>query len=153
MLNLFLAGIVLPIIGNVLLWRRPTRPRGGWIATLLLALGFTSFSFFTIPWAYVGFPMRYLIATLFGVALLVSLRRPIDEERIDDAPVRMMVKVLIALFFGNVAIGALRARSMPPNPIDLTFPLTRGPYAVIHGAARRPRIRMPAAERKATASM
>lgn len=105
------------------------------MAAVLLAAGMTSFSFFTIPWGYIGFPVRYLIASLFAVALLISLRRPIDEERVDDTPVRMMVKVFIALFFGSVAISALRARVVPPGAIDLTFPLTRGSYPVIHGGS------------------
>lgn len=118
-----------------MLWRRPRRPRGGWVATVVLAAGMTSFSFFTIPWGYIGFPLRYFIASLFAVALLISLRRPIDEERVDDTPIRMVVKLLIALFFGNVAIGALRARAVPPGTIDLAFPLTRGSYAVIHGGS------------------
>jgi hypothetical protein len=134
-LNLILAGILLPLVTSMMLWRRPRRPRGGWVATFVLAAGMTSFSFFTIPWGYIGFPVRYLIATLFMVALLISLRRPIDEERVDDTPMRMLVKVLIALFFGNVAIGALRANAVPAGAIDLAFPLTRGPYAVIHGGS------------------
>jgi hypothetical protein len=108
---------------------------GGWVATLLLAAGLTSFSYFTIPWGYVGFPLRYAIAGLFVVAVVMSTRRPIVDDRPEDAPVRMMVKLLIALFFGNVAIGAVRARSVPPDPIDLAFPLTKGSYAVIHGGS------------------
>lgn len=135
MLTLFLAGILLPVAACILLWRRPRKPGGGWVATMLLAAGMTSFSFFTIPWGYIGFPLRYTIAGLFLAALLVSLRRPIDEERTEDSPMRMMVKVLIALFFGNVAIGAMRAHSVPPNPVDLLFPLTKGSYAVIHGGS------------------
>ena len=105
------------------------------MATLVLAAGLTAFSFFTIPWGYLGFPLRYTIVGLFGAALLVSLRRPIDEERAEDSPVRMMVKVLIALFFGNVAVGVLRAHSIPPGAVDLRFPLTGGRYAVIHGGS------------------
>jgi len=118
-----------------MLWRRPRRPAGGWVATTVLAAGLTSFSFFAIPWGYLGFPLRYTIAGLFGAALLVSLRRPIIEDRADDTPMRMMVKVLIALFFGSAALGVLRARSVPPGAVDLTFPLTNGSYAVIHGGS------------------
>lgn len=118
-----------------MLLRRPRRPLGGWLAAMLLAAGLTSFGYFTVPWGYLGFPLRYVIASLFVVALVVSLLRPIDPERAEDAPIRMMVKVLIALFFGNVAIGAVRARSIPPGAIDLTFPLTKSRYAVIHGGS------------------
>jgi hypothetical protein len=135
MLNLLLAGVLLPLVTSVLLWRRPRRPPAGWIATLILAMGMSSFSYFTIPWGYVGFSVRYAVAGLFLLALVMSIRRPIDQERADDAPLRMMVKVLIALFFGNVAIAAVRARSVPPGAIDLTFPLASGSHAVIHGGS------------------
>jgi hypothetical protein len=135
MFNLLLASILLPLVAIVLLWRRPFRPPGGWIATLILALGMTAFSFFVAPWAALGMPLRYGIAGLFLAALIVSLRRPVEPERIDDTFTRIMVKVLIGLFFGNVAIGALRARSVPAGAIDLTFPLTGGEYAVIHGGS------------------
>jgi hypothetical protein len=135
MFNLLLASVVLPLVAIALLWRRPARPRGGWIATLILALGMTAFSFFVASWAAIGMPLRYVIASLFLAAVVVSLRRPIDPERADDTPTRIMVKVLIGLFFGNVAIGALRARSVPPGARDIGFPLTRSDYAVIHGGS------------------
>lgn len=134
MVNLLLAGILLPVIGIVLLWRRPRRPKGGWFATFFLALGLTAFSYFAVPWGYIGFPFRYTIAALFLAAVLISLRRPIDD-RADDSPTRMLVKLLIALFFGNVALGVARAHSVPPNPLDLTFPLKGGPYAVVHAGS------------------
>ena len=133
MINLLLAAIFLPLIGIVLLFRRPRKPLGGWIATFSLAAGMTAFSFFAAPWGYLGMPMRYVIASMFLAALVVSLRRPIDD-RADDSPTRMLVKVLIGFFFGNVALGVARAHSVPPNPIDLAFPL-QGRHVVIHGGS------------------
>lgn len=133
MVNLFLAAILIPLVSIILLWRRPRRPPGGWLATAFLALGTTAFSFFAAPWGYLGLSLRYSIAGLFLAALIVSLRRPIDPERADDTPTRMLVKILIGFFFGNVAFGVLRAHSVPPGALDLAFPLTRGPYVVVHG--------------------
>lgn len=133
MINLLLAAILLPLIGIVLLFRRPRKPLGGWIATLFLAAGLTAFSFFAAPWGYLGMPMRYVISSMFLAAVVVSLRRPIDD-RADDSPTRMLVKVLIGFFFGNVALGVARAHSVPPNPIDLAFPL-HGRRVVIHGGS------------------
>lgn len=133
MVNLLLAAILLPLIGIVLLFRRPRKPLGGWIATLFLAGGLTAFSFFAAPWGYLGMPMRYVIASMFLAAVVVSLRRPIDD-RADDSPTRMLVKVLIGFFFGNVALGVARAHTVPPNPIDLAFPL-QGRRVVIHGGS------------------
>ena len=133
MINLLLAAILLPLIGIVLLFRRPRKPLGGWIATLFLAAGMTAFSFFAAPWGYLGMPMRYVIASMFLAALVVSLRRPADD-RADDSPTRMLVKVLIGFFFGNVALGVARAHSVPPNPVDLAFPL-QGRRVVIHGGS------------------
>ena len=114
---------------------RPRRPRGGWVSTLVLTLGMVSFSFFAVPWAYLGIWIRWAMALLFAVSLVISLRRAIDEERADESPMRMMVKILIGFFFANVFVAALRARTVPPNPIDLAFPLTRGGYVVVHGGS------------------
>ena len=133
MLNLVLAAFLLPLIGIILLFRRPRRPPAGWVATFALALGFTAFSFFFTPWGYIGMPLRWVIPGFFLGALVVSLRRPADD-RADDSPTRMMVKILIALFFGSVALGVLRARSVPPGPVDLAFPLN-GEHVVIHGGS------------------
>ncbi|HYR28247.1 MAG TPA: hypothetical protein VEU30_07250 [Thermoanaerobaculia bacterium] len=134
MINLVLAAIVFPLIGITLLWRRPRRPPAGWVATFILALGVTAFSFFASPWGYLGLPGRYAVAGLFLAALVVSLRRPPDD-RADDTPTRMLVKILIGLFFGNVALGVLRAHSVPPNAIDLAFPFATGSRVVIHGGS------------------
>jgi len=134
MLNLLLAAILFPLIGITLLWRRPLRPPAGWVATFILALGFTAFSFFASPWGYLGMPVRYAVAGLFLGALVVSVRRPLDD-RADDTPTRMLVKILIGLFFGNVALGVLRAHSVPPNPVDMAFPFAKGRHVVIHGGS------------------
>jgi hypothetical protein len=133
--NLFFSTILLPLITIVLLWRRPRRPLSGWITTLIMAAGVTGFSVLVAPWGWFGVPVRFAIALLFVIALIVSLRRPIPETPPEDSAIRMFVKVLVGMFFGAVAVGALRARSVPPNPIDLAFPLKGGTYLVAHGGS------------------
>lgn len=135
MWTLLFATIVLPLFAIALLWRRPRRPAGGWIATVVLASGFAAFSLLVAPWGWFGIGVRYGIAFLFFVALFVSWRRPIDAERPDDPPVRMMVKILIGLFFGMVGIGAIRAHAVPGMPLDLSWPLVPGRYLVLHGGS------------------
>jgi hypothetical protein len=134
-LPLFVSTVVLPLAAIALLWRRARRPLTGWIATLILASGLTGFAVLVAPWGFFGLPLRYAIAGLFIFALVVSVRRPPDEEALPDAPVRQMVKVLIGLFFGMVALGALRARAVPPGALDLRFPLRGGTYLVVHGGS------------------
>ncbi len=114
---------------------RPRRPLAGWLSTFLLTLGMASFSYFAVPWAYLGMWLRYALAALFVVAVIVSLLRTVDEERPPESPVRMMVKVLIGFFFANVAMGVMRARAVPPGAVDLPFPLSRGRYVVVHGGS------------------
>lgn len=135
MLNLFIAAILIPLTASLMLWRRPRLPRGGWVATLVLAAGVAAFSLVAAPWGYFGLPLRYVVGALFIAAVVVSLRRPVDPERSEDPPLRMFVKVGIGFIFGSVAISALRAHTVPPNALDLAFPLGRGDYLVVHGGS------------------
>lgn len=48
---------------------------------------------------------------------------------------RHILKVLVGLFFGSAAIGALASRSVPAGAIDLQFPLKGGTFLVAHGGA------------------
>ncbi|HET7436331.1 MAG TPA: hypothetical protein VFN10_16595 [Thermoanaerobaculia bacterium] len=136
--NLFFASILLPLIGIALLARRTRIPLAGWIATFLLSLGLTSFSFFTAPWGWFGIAPRYILGVLFLLALAVSLIRKPPEEPGSETPLAQIVKVVIALFFGGVAIGALQGRSVPPGAVDFAFPLRHGTYLVEHGGSTPP---------------
>lgn len=134
--TLFFSTILLPLFSIALLWRRPKLPRGGWIATLLMSLGLTSFSVLAAPWGFFGMPVRYALALLFVLALVMSLRRPAPTEvQSEESPLRMIVKVLIGFMFGSVALGVLRAHSVPPGAIDLHFPLRGGSFLVQHGGS------------------
>lgn len=134
MLNLLVAGLVLPLFASILLFRRPRRPIGGWIATFVLAAGLVAFSFFAVPWGLLGMTVRYAMAGLFLVAAAVSLGRKPDD-RAEDTPTRMMLKVLVGLLFGSVALGVLRGYTPPAGVRDLGFPLARGTFAVVHGGS------------------
>ena len=134
MLNQFIAGLLLPVVASILLLRRPRNPAGGWIATFVLAVGMVAFSFFVIAWGLIGMAIRYAVAALFAAALVISLVRKPDD-RPEDTPTRMMLKILIGLFFGSVALGVVRAYSTPPGTTDLGFPLGNGTYAVVHGGS------------------
>jgi hypothetical protein len=132
---LFLSSILLPLVTIALLWRRPRRPVAGWIATMVLTSGVTGFALLGAPWGWFGVPLRFAIALLFGVAVVMSVRRPERTDMLPESPVRHFVKVMIGLFFGGVAIGVLRAHAVPPNAIDLQFPLRNGSYLIGHGGS------------------
>jgi hypothetical protein len=134
MLNLIIAGLALPLVVSILLLRRPRRPAGGWIATTVLATGMAAFSYFVIPWGLLGLPLRYVVAAVFLVSLTISiLRKP--DDRADDSPTRMLLKILIGLFFGSVALSVLRGNARPAGAVNVAFPLQRGPYVVTHGGS------------------
>ncbi|HYO78746.1 MAG TPA: M23 family metallopeptidase [Thermoanaerobaculia bacterium] len=135
LLPLFVLSVIMPLVTSALLWHRPRQPRAGWVTTLLLAIGVNGFSQFVAPWGFFGLPLRIALILLFAAALVRSLRRPIDEERMAESPLRHMVKVLIGFFFGSVAMSVLSARSVPPGVIDLKFPLTGGTFLVAHGGS------------------
>ncbi|HYH07396.1 MAG TPA: M23 family metallopeptidase [Thermoanaerobaculia bacterium] len=133
--TLLFSTLLLPLFSILLLWRCPPKPRGRWIATLFMSFGVTAFSFFAAPWGWFGIPARYLLALLFAVALVLSLRRPPREELREESPLRMIVKVLIGVMFGSVALGVLRAHSIPTGVLDVGFPLRGGSFLVQHGGS------------------
>lgn len=133
--NIFFATILLPLVAIALLWRRRRRPLSTWLATLILAGGLAGFSVLAAPWGWFGVPLRIAIALLFAVAVVMSLRRPREAEAAPPSPFRLLLMVLIGLFFGVVAIGVIRARGVPPGAIDIGFPLTRGAYLVGQGGS------------------
>jgi len=134
-LRLFILTIALPLIVIVMLWRRSRAPLAGWLATLLLASGIVGFSVLVAPWGTFGLPVRYLLIALFVAAVVRSLRRAPAEEAKPESPLRPLVKVLMGVFFGGVAIGVLRGHQVPPGAIELAFPLRDGAYIVGHGGS------------------
>ncbi|HYI09884.1 MAG TPA: M23 family metallopeptidase [Thermoanaerobaculia bacterium] len=135
--NLFFSSILLPLIVTALLWLWPRRPMSGWIAALVLAAGITGFSVLAAPWGWFGIPSRFLLAALFVAALIASIRKPLPlpEDLRQASMVGVMVRVLIGFLFGGVALGVLRAHSVPPGAIDLHFPLKDGAYLIGHGGS------------------
>lgn len=133
--NIFFATVVLPLIAIALLWRRRRQPFSAWLATLVMAAGIAGFSVLVAPWGWFGVPLRILIAVAFLAALVMSLRRPADPEAAPPSGVRILVMVLIGVFFGRVAIGAILAHSVPAGAVDLGFPLSRGMYLIGQGGS------------------
>ncbi|HEY0140738.1 MAG TPA: M23 family metallopeptidase [Thermoanaerobaculia bacterium] len=141
--NLFFSTLLLPLIGIALLARKSGIPRGSWMATLILSGGLVGFSFFAAPWGWFGVPLRWLLALLFALAVVVSFRRRPEEELSDDgtpinrgeSPLRMMGKILIGLFFGSVAMGAISARTQPARVLDLGVPIRGGTFLIAHGGS------------------
>jgi hypothetical protein len=134
--TLLFSTILLPLFSIALLWRCPPQPRPRWIATLLMSLGLTAFSVFVAPWGWFGIPMRWLLALLFVVALVLSLRRaPAEEGLREESPLRMIVKIIIGIMFGSVALGVLRSHGVPPGALDVAFPLRDGSFLVQHGGS------------------
>jgi hypothetical protein len=132
---LFLSSLFLPLVSIVLLWIRTRRPWAGWIATLILAAGVTGFSVLAAPWGYFGVPLRFIVALLFLTALVTSIvRKPEDDDR-QESPVRHLMKALVGLFFGGVAVGVLASYRVPEGAIDLQFPLKDGTFLVTHGGS------------------
>ncbi|HEX8618088.1 MAG TPA: M23 family metallopeptidase [Thermoanaerobaculia bacterium] len=132
---LFLSSILLPLVTIALLWRRPRRPIAGWITTFILSAGVVGFGVLAAPWGWFGVPLRFVIALLFVIALVMSVRRPERPDALEVSPIRHFVKVMIGLFFGGVALGVLRAHAVPPGAIELRFPLSNGAYLVAHGGS------------------
>jgi hypothetical protein len=133
--NILFATIILPLVAIALLWRRPRQPTSRWVATLLLAAGIAGFSVLAAPWGWFGVPLRFVIALLFAIAVVMSLRNPPQPDATPTSPFRILLMALIGMFFGVVAIGVLRAHRVPFGAIDVGFPLTRGTYLVAQGGS------------------
>lgn len=135
MLPLFLLTVLLPLISIAMLWRRANRPRGAWVATLILTSAVVGFSLFVAPWGTFGLPLRSVLALLFAGAIVRSLRRPPAPDARQESPVRALVKVMLGMFIGGVVVSALRGRAVPPGAMDLSFPLRDGTYLIGHGGS------------------
>jgi Peptidase family M23 len=136
--NIFFTTILLPLVGVALLARRRRAPFSKWLATVILAAGMAGFGVLVAPWGWFGVPLRIAIALLFAIALGMSLRGPRHGEEIDTPPTnpfRLLLMILVGLFFGSVAIGVLRAYGRPPGAVGVAFPLTRGAYLVAQGGS------------------
>src|SRR5688572_10853732 len=133
--NIFFATILLPLVTIALLWRRPRLPLTGWLATLLLTSGVVGFSVMAAPWGWFGVPLRFVIAVLFVVALVISLRKPPDQDAQPTGPFRVGLMAIIGMFFGAGAVGVVRAHRVPPGAIEVGFPLTGGTYLVAQGGS------------------
>jgi len=137
-LRLFLLTIFFPLLVVAMLWRRPRRPLGEWLATLFVALALVGFSFLAAPWGWFGLPMRYALPVLLTLAVVLSLRRPVPEDAKPSSSLGSLVKVLLGFFVGGVAFGALQGNQVPPQPIALAFPLRAGSYLIAHGGSTGP---------------
>ena len=135
MLPLFILTVFLPLIVIAMLWRRANRPRSAWIATFVLALGVTAFAFLIAPWGVFGLTVRYLLALLFVLAVVRSLRRLPEPDAKQESPVRAFVKVMLGIFVGGTAIGVLRGHAVPPGAVNLAFPLRGGTFITAHGGS------------------
>lgn len=133
--NILFVTIILPLVTIALLWRRSRQPLAGWLATLLLSAGLTGFSVLAAPWGWFGVPLRFVIALLFATALVMSVRRPPQPDAAPTSPFRILLMVLIGLFFGATAVGVLAAYSVPAGAVDVGFPLTGGTYIVGQGGS------------------
>jgi hypothetical protein len=130
-----LTTVLLPFLVLTLLWRRPRTPFSGWITTVVMATGVVGFSALVAPWGVLGVWLRWVIVALFVTAVVASLLRGPDPERLPESAVRMLVKVAIGLFFGSVAINAARSFVAPDDVIDLSLPLRGGTFLVMHGGS------------------
>lgn len=135
MLPLFFITVLLPLTVIAMLWRRANRPRGAWIATLVLAAGVVGFAFFVAPWGPFGLPLRYALAALFAAAVVRSLRRPPAPDARQESAVRAFVKIMLGIFIGGTALSAVQGRTVPPGAIDLSFTLRGGAFLIGHGGS------------------
>ena len=135
MFPLFLLTVFLPLIVIATLWRRARRPLGAWIATLILAAGVVGFSVLVAPWGMFGLPLRYALIVLFLAAVVRSFRREPAPDARQESPLRALVKIMLGLTVGSVAVGVLRGHAVPPGAVDLSFPLRDGSYLIGHGGS------------------
>lgn len=133
--NLFFSSILIPLVAIALLALKTRDLRATWLTTLFMAAGLVGFSFFTAPWGAYGLGVRWFIGALFLAALVTSVVRRAPAEKMDEAPMRMLVKVLIGFFFGGVAVGVIRGHHVPASAFDAGFPLKEGRFLVLHGGS------------------
>jgi hypothetical protein len=111
--------------------------RSRWIATAFLVTSFIIFSFIVGVWAWVGYPLRFLMIALLAAALIVSHRRgrSLPAKTVAAWKIRIDTgfRLLLGVLFAAFAAYGLAGYGTRVAAAALDFPLADGVYVIGHG--------------------
>lgn len=115
--------------------RYPSRSR--WVATAFMVTSFIGFSFIVGAWAWVGYPLRFLMIALLAAALIVSHRRgrslPAKTVAAWKSRIDTGFRILLGVVFSALAVHGLAGYGTRMAAVALDFPLRGGVYVIGHG--------------------
>lgn len=126
--------LILPLLWVMQLWRSDSAL--DWVSATLAVIVMLAWAYLIYPWTIISYWLRAILPT--GMALAVVLPLATHSPHSWEPP-RLAVtegwSLVFVIIFGSGVVSALRGHRCPPNPLDLTFPLRDGAYAMAHGGS------------------
>ena len=141
--------VFIPVLLIVWTWKKRHSGMLGWLLQIFAFGSYFVFIFLAGTWVLVSFYLRYALPALFIVAAIVSYSRIQDRPLgAHGFPYRVKKGIgrwigyssafLISAIMIYLIIGALRSYSYEEKPVNLSFPLKGGVYAVFEGGTGKP---------------
>src|SRR5690606_11200261 len=129
--------VLLPLFLLYVLWRRDESSRSRWLIRTLSTGAFLLCMFLAGRWDWLSIYLRYLLASPFALAAVVSYRRARSQpvfRKAGAARWRENQDVLFELLiYGAILAYTASGLFYFEDPVRLTWPLREGPYYVGQG--------------------
>lgn len=136
-LQLIVVQFILPAYFIYSLWRGKYQSRLEWILHGLLALLIISWGFFSSPWSWFSYYLRFVWVLLFMVVFIISWRKARELSfMLNDTGKQKLslgISVLLIGIFGMYNVWVFSGFSTNEQAIELDFPLKDGWYYVGQG--------------------
>ncbi len=134
-----LAGIhvLVPLVLILWTWKKQNRSMLGWLFQIATFSLYFVFIFLAGSWTFVSFYFRYSLPVLFIIAAIVSYSRTKTLAFIEKGGLvswlNRAADIVILVVLAWLIVGVIRANFYDEKPIDLSFPLRGGVYAIFEG--------------------
>jgi hypothetical protein len=130
---------ILPIVFIFSLWKGSLRSKMEWIIQSLFTMVFISWVFFSSPWDWFSYYLRFVWPVLLILAVYVSWKKvryePFKIKYTGTQKWSIGIYVFLALIFGMYHLSIFSGYATEDKAIELNFPMENGPYFVGHGGA------------------
>ena len=131
-LRLILFQIFLPATFIISLWRTVYLSKREWMVQGVFTVVFISWAFFSMPWDWFSYYLRFLWVLLMAAALLVTWKRvkplPVRVELKRSQKWSLRFNVLLILVFGTYNLLLFSGFRTSDPAIQLDFPMKDGMY-------------------------
>ncbi|WP_456278755.1 M23 family metallopeptidase [Bacillus sp. AK128] len=136
-IQLIIFQLVLPIVFIIPFFKGPMRSKLEWIIQSLFTLSYLSWIFFSSPWDWFSYYLRFLWPVLFVLGLYLSWKKvrnePFKITYTRSQKWSIGIYVLLALIFGMYHFSIFGGYGTDEKAVELDFPLKNGTYYVGQG--------------------